>query len=223
MSLSWDYDHALIRCAFGAADLSREHFNIEHPHAITNLLDRWRAGDRAAEAQLVELIYPMLRQMAGGQIKHRTDQLTLSATELAHEAFIRLREQQAVQWRNRAQFFALVSTQVRRVVIDYLRERFADKRGGGKLFVDVLSSQDASLLDDSLAFDWVALDQALGKLEALDPACAKVVQLKLFTPLNAEEIAEACAVSEATIGRQWRFARTWLAKELESGAIDDAS
>jgi RNA polymerase sigma factor (TIGR02999 family) len=190
---------------------------------ITELLERWRGGDRAAESGLMEAVYPLLRQVAASQIRQRGTQLTLSATDLAHEAYLRLQEQQSVAWQNREHFFAIAATVVRRVVIDYLRERYADKRGGGKLFVDVDDSNDEALRNEGAVIDWIAVDQALNKLQALDPDCARVVELKLFTPLDAEQIAASCRSSLATVGRQWRFARTWLARELDAASIQDAS
>lgn len=192
--------------------------------AITVLLDRWRAGDREAEAALIRHIYPLMRQLAQSQIKHQHERLTLSATELAHEAYLRLREQQQFAWSNRQQFFAIAATVVRRVVVDYLRERFAGKRGGGKLFVDIADfKQDGELAVASEAVDWLAVDQALCKLASMDPVCARIVELKLFTPLSAEEIAATCQLSEATVGRHWRFARNWLSKELETTQIPDVT
>ncbi|AVP95860.1 RNA polymerase subunit sigma-70 [Ahniella affigens] len=192
--------------------------------AITVLLDRWRAGDLDAEAALIRHIYPMMKQLAQSQIKHQHERLTLSATELAHEAYLRLRDQQHFTWHNRQHFFAIAATVVRRVVVDYLRERFAGKRGGGKLFVDFADfKQESELAVAAEAVDWIAVDQALGKLTAMDPVCARIVELKLFTPLSAEEIAQTCQISEATVGRHWRFARNWLSKELETNQIPDVS
>lgn len=217
------------RCAPGRHGLASTTIASREPTApmsendkpITEWLSRWREGDRSAEAALVEAIYPLLHQLAAGQIRKRGGHLTLSATDLAHEAYIRLQGQRSIPV-NREQFFAVAATVVRRVVIDYLRERDADKRAGGKLFVDVDDCSDEALHQEGIAIDWIAVDQALGKLYALDPACARVVELKLFTPLDAEQIASACQVSLATIGRQWRFARVWLARELDAASILDA-
>lgn len=189
--------------------------------AITSLLSRWRSGDRAAEDALARAIYPLLRQVAISQVRRQDQHMTLSATDLAQEAYLRLREQQKIDWQNREQFFAIAATVVRRVVLDYLRERFADKRGGGKLFVDLDDRSDPELMDHQGAVDWIAVDQALSKLTAEDPDCARVVELKLFTPLSVEEIAKACQVSVPTIIRHWRYARSWLARELETGKIPD--
>ncbi len=182
---------------------------------ITGLLSRWRKGDREAENALVEELYPVLRGLVGAQLRRAPSGLTLSATELVNEAYIRLEKQRKVEWQNRDHFFAITATVVRRVVIDYLRERSAAKRGAGAVMVqwDDLPSGDHSSEGDHI--DWLALDQALTRLQELDADCARVVELRLFGGLTTERIAETCASSVATVGRQWRFARTWLAEQLD--------
>lgn len=182
---------------------------------ITALLGQWRAGDSVAANALAEHLYPVLRGLVGAQLRRAPAGLTLSATELANEAYIRLDLQRGVDWQNRDHFFAIVATVVRRVVVDYLRERSAHKRGCGKVLLDIhdLAARDEPATGDRM--DWLALDQALERLQALDPDCARVVELKLFAGLTTERIAEICASSTATVGRQWRFARTWLAEQLD--------
>ncbi len=189
--------------------------------SITTLLGQWRSGDRAAEEQLARAVYPLLRQVAISQVRRQNQNLTLSATDLAQEAYIRLREQQKVDWQNREQFFAIAATVVRRVVMDYLRERFAEKRAGGKLFVAIDSTEEHELAEHSGTVDWIAVDQALTRLSEQDPVYARVVELKLFTPLSVEQIAKAIQVSVPTVIRHWRYARTWLARELDTTQIPD--
>jgi len=187
---------------------------------ITALLQRWRTGDRAAEAALLEVVYPLLRDLARAQVRRNGGVLTLQATELAHEAYDKLEQQKSVDWQNRDHFFAIAATVIRRVVVDYLRMRGRDKRGGSIPFVRLsdLSENQAPPIDDSV--DWIGLDQALTALQAEDAECARVVELKFFSGLTTERIAEVCGTSVATVGRQWRFARAWLANRL--GAPDDA-
>jgi RNA polymerase sigma factor (TIGR02999 family) len=189
---------------------------------ITELLGQWKTGDRSVENALISEVYPVLRSVAASQVRKTGAQLTLSATDLAHEAYIRLQEQQRVDWRNRDQFFAIAATVVRRVLIDYLRERYADKRAGGKVMVAFDDERSKELSQGSDIVDWIALDQALTRLQSLDADIAKVVELKLFSVLTAEEIAQACQSSTATVGRQWRFAKSWLATELNAPSIEDA-
>lgn len=183
--------------------------------AITALLADWHRGDRAAEDRLVRSIYPVLRDMARAQARRNARVLTLSATELAHEAYERLAPQKAVDWKNRDHFFAIAATVIRRVMVDYLRERNADKRGGGLPFVplDDVSMAEQPTQPDMV--DWLAVDQALTDLAAADPSCARVVELRLFSGLSVEQIAGVMESSTATVGRQWRFARSWLAERLD--------
>lgn len=187
--------------------------------SITQLLAQWKTGDRSVEAALMAQVYPVLRAVAGGQARRAGVPLTLGATDLAHEAYLRLQRQQCVDWRNRDQFFAICATVVRRVVVDHLRERHADKRGGGLGAIALDEVRAAELSQPADAVDWIALDQALARLETLDPAVARVVELKLFSTLDAEQIASACRSSVATVGRQWRFARSWLAQELDAPSV----
>jgi RNA polymerase sigma factor (TIGR02999 family) len=193
------------------------------PLSITQLLVQWKNGDRSVENALISAVYPVLKSAAAGQVRRVGGQLTLSATELAHEAYIRLQRQQRVDWQNRDQFFAIAATVVRRVLIDYLRERYAGKRAGHKVMITLDDLHSEELSQSSGIFDWIALDQALTRLQALDAEVARVVELKLFSVLSAEQIAESCLTSVATVGRQWRFAKTWLARELNAPSIEDAS
>lgn len=181
---------------------------------ITELLAHWGRGDRAAGDALAQAIYPVLLDLARGQLRRHGGQLTLRPTELAHEAYERLLPQAGLDWRNRAHFYAIAATVMRRVVIDYLRLRSADKRGGDVLFVPLqdLTGEDQPVAGDPV--DWLAVDQALNELAALDPDSARVVELRLFSGLSVEEIAAVSGSSTATVGRQWRFARTWLADRL---------
>lgn len=190
---------------------------------ITQLLERWKAGDRSAENDLISAVYPMLRGLAANHIKQHGDHFTLGATDLANETYIRLQAQQEVDWQNREHFFAIAATVVRRVVVDYLRERFADKRGGHSVVISIAAADENELGELGNAVDWIAIDQALNKLESLDAETARVVELKIFSILSAEQIAEFCQTSTATIGRQWRFAKSWLAKELDTPYLNDLS
>jgi RNA polymerase sigma factor (TIGR02999 family) len=136
------------------------------------------------------------------------------ATELAHEAYERLLSQQAVDWQNGEHFMAIAATVIRRVLIDYLRERSAQKRGSGMAAVplhDLLDSEHPSSGDH---VDWLVLDQALPEFARVEPVTARVVELRLFGCMSIEEIATVCGSSTATVGRQWRFARAWTATSL---------
>ena len=182
---------------------------------ITGLLNKWKQGDRSVEHELISWIYPTLRDLARAQMRRQGQALTLQATELANEAYMRLVSQQGVDWQNRDHFAAISATVLRRVLIDYLRERQAEKRGSG-LDIVALDGIDASELPGSGDhLDWLALDQALNDLAKADPDVARVVELRLFSGLEVEQIAACCGTSTATVGRQWRFARNWLATRLQ--------
>jgi RNA polymerase sigma factor (TIGR02999 family) len=189
---------------------------------ITALLARWRDGDRAVEQALAQQLYPVLYRMAGAQVRRSGGALTLSPTEVVNEVYARMLPQRGVDWQNRAHFHAVCATVLRRVVVDYLRERSAQKRGAGQVFVDIagLAAHDEPSTPDSI--DWLALDQALTRLQALDAACARVVELRLFAGMTTEQIAVACDSSVATVGRQWRFARAWLGEQLEMSPLHGA-
>jgi RNA polymerase sigma factor (TIGR02999 family) len=147
---------------------------------ITELLDRWKRGDRSVEDALATDIYPVLRELARTQIRRHGGVLTLRATELANEAYERLHLQQGVDWQNRSHFHAIAATLMRRVVVDYLRNRTAEKRGGGQLFValDEVQQRDAPFQGDQV--DWLAVDQALTEFAEAQPDAARVVELRLF-------------------------------------------
>lgn len=181
---------------------------------ITGLLKQWRGGDKGAESALVSAVYPVLREIARSQIRRNGGAVTWQGTELANEAYARLVELHGIDWQNRDHFYAISATVIRRVLIDHLRERGAEKRGGGLPFVAVhdLDEQETPVVDESV--DWLAVDQALTDFEAVDPECARVVELKFFSGLTTERIAEVSNSSVATVGRQWRFARAWLGRRL---------
>lgn len=185
---------------------------------VTALLSRWREGDREARESLLEAVYPALRAMAQKQLGNDSEHFTLRPTELAHEAFLKLSDQR-VWWENREHFYAVAATLVRRVVVDYLRKRSSLKRGGATPFValDELTDAEHPVLDESV--DWLLVDSALSELEADDAPLAQVVELKFFSGLKTDEIAKVMGSSTATVGRQWRFAKAYLAKRLQSAAL----
>jgi RNA polymerase sigma factor (TIGR02999 family) len=185
--------------------------------SITELLGRWKDGDRAVESELISAVYPVLREIARSQVRRQPGQFTLQATELANEAYAKLFQQRGADWKNRDHFYAIAAMVIRRVVIDYARLRGREKRGGGTLFIalDQLQEEQSPLIDDS--FDWLALDAALNELARFDADCARVVELKFFSGLTSDKIAEVEGRSRATVNRQWRFARAWLGNYLGVG------
>ena len=180
---------------------------------ITELLDRLRGGDAQARDEMLPLVYDELRRLAGSYLRQERVGHTLQPTALVHEAYLRLISQQQVDWRNRAQFLGLAAIVMRRVLVNHARDRAAAKRGGG------LVPESLSIVGDVPAqapLDVLALDQALDRLAAIDARKSRVVELRFFGGLTAEETAEAVGVSVASVERDWTFARAWLYDQLAS-------
>jgi len=184
---------------------------------ITTLLDRWKTGDAAAGHAVIEQIYPLLRQLAQQLVRRFGGSLTLRPTELVNEMYEKLHQQNAVDWRNREHLLAIAATLMRRVAVDYLRSRSAEKRGGDHLMLALDDLQSEELPNVADCVDSLALEQALGELNQTYPDIAQLAELKLFSGLSKEELAIACKVSTATAVRHWRFARAWLAQRLSGG------
>jgi len=189
-----------------------------HPHSdVTALLKAWRGGDETALERLTPLVYNHLRRLGRQYVrKERTDN-RVDATSLVHEAYLRLVDARTVDWRDRAHFFAVSSTIMRRILVDAARARATAKRGG-----DLQKLEDTPGLNlDSLpavgtdrAAEICALNDALDALAKREPRRAKVIELRYFGGLTVEDTAEALDVSPQTVLRDWKLARAWLAVEL---------
>lgn len=180
---------------------------------VTSLLVSWRSGDPQALHSLMPLIYAELRQIAARHLRRERSDHTLQPTALVHEAFMRLIDQQGVDWQNRAHFFGVAAEVMRRILVDHARRRQAEKRGGGAMTVAL---QDGMDWPDGRDLEIVALDDALDALAQLDPQQSKVVELRFFAGLSVEETAEVLGVSATTVKREWRMARAWLVRELDA-------
>jgi RNA polymerase sigma factor (TIGR02999 family) len=164
----------------------------------------------------VEDIYAELRRVAGRFVR-RERAPSVQATELVHEAWLRLAGDKPASWQNRAHFVAIAAIAMRRLLVERARRRGAAKRGGAQVQVTL----DEGLLaesPDTSAVDIIALDRALSRLAGLDPQQARVVELRYFGGLSIEETAEALAISPATVKRHWTLARAWLLRELEGAS-----
>lgn len=192
-----------------------------HPHAgaspeVTRLLAAWKDGDPEALAQLLPLVYSELRRLAEARMRRERPDHTLQATELVHEAWLRLMGGQLPDWRDRTHFFAVAARAMRRLLVDHARSRGYAKRGGGarRISLDAVAELSAEGSQDL-----IDLDEALDRLAALDSRQHQVVELRFFGGLSVEETAAALGVSEMTVKRDWRTARAWLYAELaENGA-----
>lgn len=195
---------------------------------ITRLLSQWGGGDGAALDRLAPLVYGELRRMAARHLRRERAGHTLQTTGLVHEAFLRLVDQNGVQWQNRAHFFAIASRIMRRVLVDQARARNAVKRGEGRTHLDIddleavfdgqgeltLVSVELTPAGQQRHADLLMIDNALTRLEAQDERQARIVELRFFGGLTVEETAQTLQVSPATVKRDWLMAKAWLAREL---------
>lgn len=191
---------------------------MAHPVGVTKLLLAWRDGDDQALGQLVPLVYAELRRVATRQVRRERSSVTLRATALVHEAFLRLVEASQIDWQGRAHFFAIAARLMRRILVERARGRGAQKRAGETIPFDEVFHLAAKRPNPQL----VALDEALDRLAALDERQHRVVELRYFGGLTNEEVAVVLGISVATVKREWGVARAWLRRELLSEGFDDA-
>ncbi len=178
---------------------------------ITQLLVAWRGGDREAFNRLLERVYGDLKRIAAQRLQRFGGVVTLSPTELVHEAVLGLARAD-MTFNDRAHFFATMSMALRTILVDHARARAADKRGGERVQVS-LSAANAQ--EEAMALDLLALEQALASLEKTDPRSARAMHLSCFGGLEQDQIAVVLEVSAVTVKRDMRFARAWIAKALD--------
>jgi len=185
------------------------------PGEVTQLLLRWQQGDEAAFAALMPLVYEELRRLAQRQLNSERGMHTLQRTALVHEAFLRMIDQTRVDWQNRLQFYGVASQMMRRVLVDHARRRSAAKRGSDPLRIELEDFAESGESDPPPGgVDIEAVHQALERLEALDPAQGKLVELRFFGGLSIPEASEVLGISPATAKREWAIARAFLHREL---------
>lgn len=181
---------------------------------VTVLLQAWHAGDEDAYRQVSAILYDELRRQAAHCMRHERPGDTLQTTALVHEAFMRLTGAGNVAWQDRQHFLAVAARTMRRVLVDLARAEHADKRGAMAAH-EALDSGVAAGGTVSLV-DLIALDAALQKLAAIDVRKVRVVELRFFAGLTVEETARVLDVAADTVARDWRMARTWLLRELDT-------
>ena len=182
---------------------------------VTELLVRWRSGDRDALQSLMPLVYDEMRRLAHRYLRRERPGHTLQSTALVHEAFVRLTGNAPPQWEDRAHFFGIAAHLMRQILVEYARSRNADKRGGAMVKLAIDSVNEPSIKPD---LDIVALDDALNDLARIDPQQSRVVELRFFSGLSIEDTAEVMGISESTVKRDWNTARVWLYRELDRTA-----
>lgn len=190
---------------------------------ITALLKRWGTGDATARNQLIPLVYDRLRALAHHRLRGAPAERSLDTCALVHEAYLKLADGPRLDFPDRAHFLALASRVMRNLLVDRARSRAAAKRGGGRgtleLDEDVVACGDLVASDEELAAI-SELDEALARLEKLSPRQAGTVECRYFGGLSLEDTAMVMGVSLATVKRELRLARAWLALELGDGARD---
>ncbi len=181
---------------------------------VTDLLLRWGRGDQRALAELMPIVYAELRRIARGQLRRALPGQSLAPTALVHEVYLRFVDQDRAVWQNRAQFFAVAASLMRRVIVDHARARHAEKRGGSAVHVTI--DQEGELAGEAphRAADVLAIDEALERLAAVDPEQARIIELRFFAGMTIEEAAHVLKRSPRTVKREWRLARAWLYREL---------
>jgi RNA polymerase sigma factor (TIGR02999 family) len=183
------------------------------PATITQLLVKWRDGDKAALDELARQIYGELRGLARYYLRQERPCHTLQPSDLVNEAFLRLVNEKDIDWQNRAHFFGIAAVRMRHILVEHARGRRAAKRGGGEYR---LSLSKLDRLAEERDINLLALDDALSRLEALDPQKSRIVEMRYFAGLTIEETAEALRISSATVKRDWSMARAWLRSEISN-------
>ena len=180
-------------------------------HEVTQILQNWSGGDSEAPARLMPFVYDEMRRLARVFLAKERGNHTLQPTALVHEAYVRLIDQTRVNWQNRAHFYGIAASMMRRVLIDHARAHATDKRGGATIR---LSIDDVQVPVEERAAALLDLDEALERLKEIDERKCKIVEMRFFGGLSDEEIAEVLDVSTRTVLRDWKTARLWLYREL---------
>lgn len=182
---------------------------------ITDLLINWGEGDNSVLENLIPLVEKELRRLAHHYMNNERAGHLLQTTALVNEAYLRLINQRRVRWQNRAHFYGIAAQIMRRILLNYARDRRRKKRGGEQAIQVSLS--DVCVMSSEKSSELIALDEALEKLAVIDERKSRVVELRFFGGLNAEESAEVLGVSAVTINRDWKMAKAWLSREMTHG------
>lgn len=181
---------------------------------VTQWLVACEKGDPKALESLLPLVYDELHRQAAGFFRRERADHTLQPTALVSEVYLRLVNQHEVKWQNRAQFFGIAAQMMRRILVSHARGRRAEKRGGA---AECVTLAEGIAFSPERDVNLLALDEALTKLEAIDPEKSRMVELRFFSGLSVEETAEVMRVSPRTIDRQWQTAKAWLHREIIAG------
>jgi RNA polymerase sigma factor (TIGR02999 family) len=186
---------------------------FEH-NQVSVLLGNLQKGDPKAASQLLPIVYDELRRLAAYYMRGERAGQSIQATELVHEAYLRLVGQEHIEWQGRSHFFAMAATAMRRILVDRARRKMADKRGGGK---EKIQLEEALVFSPEKSKNMIALDDALKRLEEISPRQSRVVELRFFGGLEMEDIAKMEGVSLRTVKQDWSVARARLHHEIAQG------
>ena len=178
---------------------------------VSQLLEAWAKQDRLARERLMPLVYEELRRLAHQYMRRERDNHTLQTTGLVNEVYLRLAGIYRMRWRDRSHFMAMAATLMRRILVDYARERHADKRGAD---ISIASIEDHDAAAPEPDLDLIALDEALARLASFDAQQSRIVEMRFFGGLTVAETADALDMSPTTVKREWASARAWLHHEL---------
>ena len=178
---------------------------------VTQLLQQWHEGDQEALEALMPLVYNELKRLAGSYLRRERPDHTLQSAALVNEAYLRLVDQTQTRWQNKEHFYGIAAQMMRRVLADHARGHNAAKRGAG---VPELELDETIAQAQSRNIDVLDLEEALQKLEKLDPQQGKIVELRFFSGLSIEDTANVLGISPATVKRDWAAARAWLFREI---------
>ncbi len=207
------WSDALLQAVFARGGAVSE----SDPGEVTALLRRWHAGDQDAYRQVSSILYSELRRQAARRLRRRRTGDALQTTALVHEAFIRLAGARQVEWQDRRHFLNVAARTMRQLLVDLARARGSAKRGAQALHLELDSGMAAHALP---MLDLIALDAALDSLAAFDARKVQVIELRFFGGLTVEETADVLDVSPDTVARDWRMARSWLLRELDTARTD---
>ena len=190
----------------------------QSPHEVTGLLCAWSGGDQQALNRLAPLVYSELRRLARRYTAGERRGQALQTTELVHEAYLRMVDIRGISWRDRAHFFAVCATFMRRILVDFARAQQRLKRGGsaGEIPLDEALLDRVPAVSSEPPFAVLALDEALQALSKIDSRKGQVVELRFFGGLTEQETAEVLHVSPETVQRDWRLAKAWIFRELRT-------
>lgn len=182
-------------------------------NTVTQMLTAWSNGEETALAQLLPVVENELKRIARNYMRRERGNHTLQTSALVNEAYLKLINQHDVRWQNRSHFFALSAQIMRRILLNYARDRVAEKRGGAAEHVEL---EEATVLTKEKSAELIALNDALEKLAEFDKTKSRIIELRYFGGLTIEETAEAMGIAPVTVSVNWRLAKAWLAREIRS-------